>query len=203
MSISKREQFHKYRIDQKIFWHLLRQPVRRFNIGAGKYELGNWVCTDLYYLDITECKQWKRKLKWLKLDNIVSEHVWEHLSDAHTKMANQNCYDFLKPGGKLRIAVPDGYFPDSTYIDHVKPGGIGPGAHDHKILYNYQIMKERLEAVGFKVQLLEYWDEKGEFHYNEWDPNEGAVYRSKRFDKRNSNGELKYTSLIVDAIKIS
>lgn len=202
MAISKRERFFKYRIDQKIFLHLLTKKTRRFNIGAGKYDLGEWVCTDIYYLDITKPKQWKRKLKWLKLDNIVSEHVWEHLSDQDTQLANKNCYNFLKPGGKLRIAVPDGYFPDAQYINHVKPGGIGPGAHDHKILYTYKTMKSRLEAAGFQVNLLEYWDEYGEFHFNDWDVNDGYINRSKRFDKRNENGDLKYTSLVVDAIKI-
>jgi predicted SAM-dependent methyltransferase len=201
MNISKREQFHKYRIDLKIFWHLLNQNSKRFNIGAGKYDLGDWVCTDLYYLDITKAAQWKRKLKWLKLDNIFAEHVWEHLSDEHTIFANTNCFNFLKPGGKLRIAVPDGFHPDPDYINNVKPGGIGAGAHDHKVLYTYKIMKERLEAVGFTVTFPEYWDENGEFHFNEWDVKEGRVERSKRFDKRNAKGELKYTSLIVDAIK--
>lgn len=30
---------------------------------------------------------------------------------------------------------------------------------------------------------------------------EGLIYRSKRFDHRNQNGQLEFVSLIVDAIK--
>ena len=125
----------------------------------------------------------------------------EHLADNKIKKANVNCYKFLKKGGKLRLAVPDGYFPDKDYIEWVRPGGTGSGADDHKTLFNYQIMQKYLEEAGFKVFLLEYWDENGKFHFNEWNTDDGKIMRSSRFDNRNKNGELKYTSLIVDAIK--
>jgi predicted SAM-dependent methyltransferase len=83
--------------------------------------------------------------------------------------------------GKIRIAVPDGYFPDPSYIEYVRPGGVGAGADDHKVLYNYILMKEQLQKVGFVVELLEYWDENGAFHYRDWDPIEGGmINRSKR-----------------------
>jgi predicted SAM-dependent methyltransferase len=63
-------------------------------------------------------------------------------------------------------------------------------------------MSAELERVGFTVELLEYWDEKGKFHYREWDPKAGGmISRSRRYSSANANGELKYTSLIVDAIK--
>jgi predicted SAM-dependent methyltransferase len=57
------------------------------------------------------------------------------------------------------------------------------------------------ESAGFEVQLLEYCDENGEFHYNYWDEAKGFIYRSKRFDHRNQNGQLGFVSLILDAIK--
>ena len=107
----------------------------------------------------------------------------------------------MAPGGTLRIAVPDGYHPDKDYIDWVKVGGNGFGADDHKILYNYYIMKTKLEKVGFKVELLEYWDENGVFHFTDWSSEAGFIRRSKNNDERNQSGKLKYTSLIVDAIK--
>jgi predicted SAM-dependent methyltransferase len=131
----------------------------------------------------------------------MAEHVWEHLTDDHTAKANKNCYDFLETGGTLRIAVPDGNHPDKDYIEWVRVGGSGDGADDHKILYTYDVMKQRLEKVGFTVQLLEYWDESGQFHYTDWTDDNGLIRRSRRYDERNAGGQLKYTSLIVDAIR--
>jgi predicted SAM-dependent methyltransferase len=186
----------------KRFFQLIRKEKRKFNIGsAGINPDSSWYATDIKTLDITKERDWRRQLLFLRLDNIMAEHVWEHLNEEHTHLANKNCFTFLKSGGVLRLAVPDGYHPAEPYIEHVRPGGSGVGADDHKILYNYKTMKERLEQAGFRVILLEYWDENKEFHYSDWTDEGGRIMRSSRFDVRNKNGELNYTSLIVDAIK--
>lgn len=83
-------------------------------------------------------------------------------------------------------------------------GGPGPKDHpaaSHKIVHTYRTLKPMFEAAGFQVQLLEYCDENGQFHYNEWDEKQGFIYRSVRFDHRNQNGQLECVSLIVDAKK--
>ena len=184
------------------FFKLFDLNKIRFNVGSGKVGFENdWFNTDKTTLDITQLNEWKRYLKFLKTDNVFAEHVWEHLTPEQADASNKNIYQCLKSGGRFRVAVPDGFNPDAAYINHVKVGGIGPGADDHKILYNYKTMKASLEKIGFKVELLEYWDEHGKFHYTDWDLEHGKVLRSRRFDKRNENGELKYTSLIIDAIK--
>src|SRR5688572_24786699 len=147
---------------------LLRDKIK-FNVGSGGINPDkSWYATDIRTLNITKDADWRKLLFFLKVDNIVAEHVWEHLSENDTTLANKNCFKFLKRGGTLRLAVPDGYHPDPNYINYVKPGGSGPGADDHKILYTYKTMRESLETVGFQVQLLEYWDENGIFHFTEW-----------------------------------
>jgi len=187
----------------KAYLFLMIQKKAKFNVGASTVDIGyDWFPTDIEALDITKKKDWERFLWFKKLDNISAEHVWEHLTDKDTALANANSFKFLKKDGVLRLAVPDGYHPDKNYIDYVKPGGHGDGADDHKIFYKYKIMKELLESVGFQVNLLEYWDEQGKFHFNEWTDEGGRISRSKRYDERNQAGELKYTSLIVDAIKL-
>lgn len=200
--------FYKLRkaITKKVLKIKLRvAKIKKLNIGAGtdgaNKEYSDWVATDIEMLDITNEKNWSKLLGDAKLDNILAEHVWEHLTDEHTFLANKNCYKFLKKGGKLRIAVPDGFHNDPKYVEAVQPGGSGLGSDDHKILYNYKIMKERLESVGFKVELLEYWDENQEFHHVPWDIKHGPIKRSKEYDIRNKDGKLGYTSLIIDAIK--
>lgn len=62
-------------------------------------------------------------------------------------------------------------------------------------------MQELFERAGFRVELYEYFDEAGTFHYREWDERAGKIWRSKRFDKRNTNGRLAFTSIILDAIE--
>ena len=181
---------------------LLKRRKKKFNIGsAGINPDNSWFATDKNDLDVTKSSDWRKYLIFFRLDNIFAEHVWEHLSDSDTELANKNCFNFLKKNGVLRLAVPDGFNPDKKYIEYVRPGGNGIGADDHKILYNYKIMKNRLEKIGFEVELLEYWDEFGKFHFIDWSNDGGRVERSKRYDLRNKNGILGYTSLIVDAIK--
>lgn len=180
--------------------HVLKN--KKLVIGAGGVDSGNdWIPTDVYILDVTSRENWQRLFKDIRLKNIMAEHVWEHLSEEQATLANTNCFEFLMKGGNLRIAIPDGYHPDKDYIEHVRVGGSGPGADDHKVLYTYKILKERLERAGFEVNLLEYWDETGKFHFVDWNNDGGLISRSRRYDERNQGGQLKYTSLIVDAIK--
>ncbi len=171
-------------------------------LGGGNTSQEGWLLTDINDLNITNVKDWEKILNGKKADRLMAEHVWEHLTEEATEKANQLCFKYLKKRGTLRIAVPDGYFPDPEYIDYVKPGGHGAGADDHKILYTYKTMKEKLEKAGFAVTLLEYWDENGKFHYTDWTDEGGHIRRSRRFDARNQDGALKYTSLIVDAVKL-
>lgn len=201
------ERIKKYFKRRILSNNLKNAPLKKLNIGSGsdgdKEEYKGWISVDKEFLDITQEKDWLDFTPgYNSLDNILAEHVWEHLSDEDTRLANLNCYKFLKKGGRLRIAVPDGFHESHEYIDNVRPGGNGPGCEDHKILYNYNIMVERLNSAGFEIiNLLEYWDESKTFNHVEWNIKDGFVKRSLHFDKRNKNGKLGYTSLVVDAIK--
>ncbi len=170
-------------------------------IRSGGNNLKGWIPTDKDQLDITKKEDWLKFFKPANIDIIIAEHVWEHLTEDGAKMASQNCYNFLKKGGYIRVAVPDGYFPDEEYINRVKPKGSGPGADDHKVLYNYKTLSNIFFSAGFNVKLLEYWDENGQFHYTGWDAEGGLIRRSSMYDSRNKNGNLKYTSIILDAEK--
>jgi predicted SAM-dependent methyltransferase len=178
------------------------QGKRKLAIGSSKVKLGKgWILSEYDALDASKVSDWQRLFGEERLTNILAEHVWEHIPDEETRLSNQNCYDYLQKGGRIRIAVPDGNNPDKEYIEWVRVGGTGIGADDHKILYTYDIMKSRLEKAGFRVEPLEYWDEKGEFHYIDWTADGGMIHRSRRYDPRNQNGKLGYTSLIVDGVK--
>jgi len=171
-------------------------------IGAEKTYQTGWISTQKSYLDMTNINHWKMFFREGNISTILAEHVFEHMEWEDAKKSLINSNKFLKPGGYFRIAVPDGFHPDPDYIDLVKVNGSGYGSDDHKILYNYQILSKLLEESGFSVKLLEFFDEHGHFHRINWDSLDGNIRRSSINDIRNKEKALKYTSLIVDAIKI-
>lgn len=170
-------------------------------IGAASTHQDGWISTNAIHFDLLKPAVWTKHLGDRKVSAILAEHVWEHLNHQQAQLAAKTCHSYLKKGGRLRVAVPDGYFPNQLYIDQVKPGGSGPGSEDHKILYTYLSLKKLFEDTGFQVHLLEYFDENGRFHNHDWAPEDGMISRSARFDHRNSGSTLGYTSIILDAIK--
>jgi len=180
---------HRLRCDLKII------------IGADSTRQKGWLSTNVFLLDLTSFLSFSSLLKPGSVDCFLAEHVWEHLSVVNAKTAAGVCYEFLKPGAYLRVAVPDGYHPDPAYIDHVRPGGTGPGADDHKVLYNHLSFAHIFISAGYEVRVYEYFDAEGKFHFHDWSHEGGMVRRSIRFDPRNRNGQPNYTSIILDAFK--
>lgn len=177
------------------------QPIRLV-IGSGFTFIKGWLHTDIDTLNILKAEDWAAYFPENSVDRILAEHVWEHFDETDGKLAFRNCHTFLKPGGVLRVAVPDGFHPNPEYIEKVKIGGTGDGADDHKMLYNYQSMSSFLEDIGFKAIPLEYFDENGKFHQQSWRTEDGIIRRSAEHDPRNQGGERVYTSLIIDAQKL-
>lgn len=173
----------------------------RIVLGSGGVPMQGWLVTDIDQLNILVDQDWRRFFVPNSLEAILAEHVWEHLSAEQGLDAARLCFRYLRTGGRLRVAVPDGLHPDPAYIDAVKPGGGGPGADDHKALYTYPTLRALFENAGFTTRALEYFDEGGAFHAVEWSPADGIIRRSVRFDDRNQDGQLRYTSIIIDAIK--
>ncbi|HXH98624.1 MAG TPA: hypothetical protein VNI52_00015 [Sphingobacteriaceae bacterium] len=177
------------------------KPNLKIVVGSSDIYQKGWIPTEIDFLNMLKISDWENFFKQNSVDSIIAEHVWEHLTPEQGLLAATNCFKYLKSAGHLRIAVPDGFNPKQEYLSYVKPGGSGAGADDHKLLYNYQSMTEMLQRAGFNVKLLEFFDEHGKFNNVPWDKKDGMVWRSKEHDPRNQNGELNYTSLIVDAIK--
>jgi len=179
------------------------QPLRVI-IGAGEQRWDGWIPTHREQLDLCDPATWAAWFGERRADALLCEHVFEHLTEDEGRAAARLCFDYLKPGGFLRLAVPDANFPDADYQNMVKPGGPGPADHpaaDHKLVYDYRRLADVLESAGFEVDLLEYCDDAGRFHYRQWDQATGPIYRSLMLDHRNRAGKLGFVSLIVDAVK--
>ena len=173
-------------------------------LGAGQTTFEGWISTQEEDLNLLDRKCFENQFKENSIDAMLAEHVWEHMTKEEGIVAAKNCYDFLREGGYLRIAVPDINFKNEWYQNMVKVGG--PGAIDHpaytpRIVYDYVTLVEVFEKAGFEVELLEYCDEEGIFHYKYWNEKDGKIGRSFRFDTRNSREKLGMVSLIIDAKK--
>jgi predicted SAM-dependent methyltransferase len=181
-----------------------RSPIKVI-VGAGTQRQPGWISTEREYLNLLKPEDWERYFDVGSIDRIFAEHVLEHLTLEEGISAAHLCYQYLRPGGVMRIAVPDGFHPAPEYLARVAPRLEGPGGH--KMLFTYQTLAELFESVGFETDLLEYFDEDGRFHRKDWDPQDGNVDRAygKAFRQRryldDKGRELEYTSLIMDAAK--
>ncbi|WP_336780914.1 SAM-dependent methyltransferase [Paenibacillus illinoisensis] len=185
--------------------HLASTEAIKIIIGASSQKYEGWIQTQKEELDLLRLVDWEESFKERRIEAILSEHVWEHLTYEEGVQAAKNCYKYLKTSGYIRCAVPDGYFKNKEYQNIVKIGGPGPLDHpaaSHKIVHNYNTLTNMFEEAGFEVELLEYCDEDGKFYFTNWNPENGFIYRSKRYDHRNQNGNLGFVSLIVDAKKV-
>lgn len=178
-------------------------PDRKLVVGSSERADAGWIPTEQEYLDLTLPHTWQRFLAPDSLDAILAEHVWEHLTEPEAQLAAANCFRYLKPGGYLRVAVPDGYHPSPEYQSWVKVGGALPSqiGNDHHVLYTYRTLREHFEAAGFAVTLYEFYDETGIFHCRDFDVAKGKIWRSRRFGSMSANGAIRDTSVILDAVK--
>lgn len=161
--------------------HIPATEPLRIIIGAGEQRWDGWVPTDREQLDLLDRRCWEASFGTRRADAFLCEHVWEHLTEAEGRAAARLCFEFLKPGGFLRCAVPDANFPDPDDQVAVQVGGPGPACHpaaDHRIVYEYRRFSDVFVRAGFDVDLLEYCDESGRFHYHQWSLASGPIYRS-------------------------
>jgi predicted SAM-dependent methyltransferase len=170
-------------------------------VGAGPTKYKGWFATDIVTLDVTNENHFKKYFKKKRIHKVLAEHVLEHLTTSELQLMISNFQKYSAKNVNIRIAVPDGFHKDNDYIDKVKPGGTGEGAEDHKHLFNYRSLAELFEAQNFKAKLVEYWDEKGNFHSDYSKDENGYVKRSFINDSRNQDGIPHYTSLIIDFTK--
>jgi predicted SAM-dependent methyltransferase len=173
-------------------------------IGARDQRWPGWIATQKEQLDLLKPAAWEKAFERRRADAFLCEHVWEHLTEDQGRAAARLCFKYLKPGGYLRCAVPDGNYPDPAYQATARVGGPGPLDHpaaDHKMVYDCRLLSDVFDSAGFEVDLLEYCDEGGRFHYNQWSTKEGPIYRSLLLDQRNRGGEIRVVSLIMDARK--
>ena len=120
--------------------------------------------------------------------NLLKKEQWQNMfsPDSVTAILAEHVWEHL--------TYEEGIEAAKICYEFLKPNGY--------IVYSYQTLTSMFESAGFKVKLIEYCDEHGEFQAVSWKPEDGVIYRSLPYDHRNNNGELVCVSLIVDAIKM-
>lgn len=100
------------------------------------------------------------------VDFIYSSHFFEHLFKDDAAALLKNCARALKPGGTIRISIPDLAYAVSLYglgrkvemlDDYFFVEGKGSYLARHKYMYDFELIKEALEQAGFSnVMRCEY-----------------------------------------------
>jgi len=171
-------------------------------IGAGVTHYDGWIATDLPFFNATKTSSWSFFFKKESIHRILAEHVLEHLNEKQVSEVLQLSFKYLTNRGRFRLAVPDAYHPNPDYIEAVKPGGWGEGSVDHKSFWHVNSLSQLAKSLNYKVSPLEYFDENGNFHFNDFQNEDGPITRSRgKGHKRNIIPD--YSSLIVDLIKSS
>lgn len=167
-------------------------------LGAGDKAQVAWVATDIPAFNVLQAGHWQGLFPPRSINRLLAEHVFEHLTTEQFCRFLDIARNYLTADGRIRIAVPDGNHPDPEYIERVRPGGRGIGADDHQVLFTCRLFTELLDQCGYHYAFLEAFDEAGAFHKQPWSAGDGFVSRSADHDRRNADGELRYTSIIVD-----
>ncbi len=121
---------------------------------------------------------------------IHSEDFFEHISKEEIKELLAECYRLLKPGGRLRISVPDYKNPkDRPFLDQQKD----PRLPLHVTLTHYELMKDLIEESPFKNYTFYHYWEGDQFIRKDIDYSHGIIKRTPENDPRcRKNGPLDY-----------
>jgi predicted SAM-dependent methyltransferase len=134
----------------------------KYHLGCGHRDFGRyWIHVDgEKYPHVDEDDVWLWNAQTESADLIYSSHLLEYMDATDAKIILHQWFRVLKPGGTLRIAVPDF---EGLFEARLKGFGLdsflGPlygkmPMNDkfiyHKTVYDFNSLKNQLELAGFK-----------------------------------------------------
>lgn len=90
------------------------------NLGCGGYIFKEFINIDFYFepgKDYGADLRYPLKIQDECVDGILCEHTMEHLTYSHNAELMKECYRILKPGGVIRIIVPDVSLFAKNYVE--------------------------------------------------------------------------------------
>ena len=144
----------------------------RLHLGCGVTRLPGFCNVDVYptsAVDILDDISRLRKFRKSSVDLIYSSHVLEHFSTDEVPKILKRWFEVLKPGGEIRLSVPDIDRIVKIYManwEHFQKPGHGPwigliyGGQEnqfdfHKTGFNFNWLSHLLQQVGF-IGMKEY-----------------------------------------------
>jgi predicted SAM-dependent methyltransferase len=178
--------------------------MKKLHLGCGKRLIDGWTNIDIFSDNPIVVNDDVSKLTSVvneSADIIYASHVLEHFGRYETEEILKTWYKKLKPGGLLRIAVPDFEAVCKRYLSHGNIhellGFLNGGQRNqydyHKVNFDFLKIETHLKNVGF-----------GNIRRYEWSSTEHSAIDDysqsylPHMDKE--NGTLM--SLNVEAIKI-
>src|SRR2546421_11201949 len=89
-------------------WSQKHRPLR-LHLGCGSGGIGGWINVDMIgaAADLVWDLRWPLPFKSESIDAIFHEHLLEHLALPEAVGMIKECFRLLRPGGILRMAVPN------------------------------------------------------------------------------------------------
>jgi SAM-dependent methyltransferase len=144
-----------------------RHPLQ-FQLGSGKTPKSGWVNIDLVGDPVDLAWNCERRLPFgdATVDALFHEHLLEHLPLKSGLDLTLECYRLLKPGGILRVGVPDvarllrsWLDQPSDFVESVRPGRPTPFLAvqevfyccGHRTMYDFETLALLCRAAGFEM----------------------------------------------------
>lgn len=151
---------------------LLKRPSEKkyLNLGSGPRGIDDnkWINIDGFKdKNVHHCCDFSRGLPFSAgtFDGIFCEHVLEHFDFGNGKLLMKECLRVLKPGGVIRIVVPDGnkilraYFDNAEFIINYKQcenkfpmEAVNKWfyqRYEHQCIYDADYLTDMLRKAGF------------------------------------------------------
>jgi predicted SAM-dependent methyltransferase len=132
----------------------------KLHLGCGTKRIDGYHNIDIRYLpgvDEVNNVKFLRNYKLNTVDEIYASHVLEHFGRWEYKHVLKRWFDILKPGGALRIAVPD-FESITEYYNETKDlnpligmmyGGQDYDENFHHIIFDFNTLSKDLYDLGF------------------------------------------------------
>lgn len=165
--------------------------------GSANTKYQGWISTNVDEFNIMNEDDFKYYFETKLVDNILLEHVIEHLEYQDFIKFLNIAKRYLKKNGIVRIAVPDANHPSQYVKELTGINGTEPGADDHKYFYSISNFEKIASQLGYKINKLEYFDENGQFKISNYDFQNGYISRcSKNYEGRFTNSKNEYIKMI-------
>jgi hypothetical protein len=119
-----------------------RGPVKKLNLGCGSNRLEGWVNSDDDIRSVLSIYQANT------IDEILVEHVVEHLSAPEMLRFFDECFRVLRKNGTLRVCVPT--IKGEMTNDHRRDLILG---HGHLQILHYDNLVWALQCAGFPTTM--------------------------------------------------